>query len=91
MFDHRSKEPLLLPAAEKEIESFEARVLRELAAIGERLAKLEAEIATQRLMPSSYPVYIPLPAPSPGWPPQPFQPVMPTLPWFPSPGPIWNS
>jgi hypothetical protein len=42
MFDHKPREPLLRIAAEAPPESFETRVLRELAAINERLAKLEA-------------------------------------------------
>lgn len=41
MFDQKPQKPLLMPAAERPPESFETRVLRELAAMCERLAKVE--------------------------------------------------
>jgi hypothetical protein len=60
MFDHKPQEPLLKIAANPPPESFETRVLRELAAIGERLAKLEEEMALARLLPAPIP-YFPMP------------------------------
>jgi hypothetical protein len=50
MFDHKPQEPLIKIAAEAPPESFETRVLRELAAISERLAKLEEERTETRLL-----------------------------------------
>lgn len=42
MYDHKPQDPLVKLTAETPPESFETRVLRELAAISERLVKLEA-------------------------------------------------
>jgi hypothetical protein len=75
MFDHKPQERLVKIAAEAPPEPFETRVLRELTAIGERLAKLETEMAATRLLSALVWKQMPyLPEPSP-WPyqPRPFE------------------